>query len=259
MAVVNNISRNDIIKNIQLRLGGGLIDVELTPDQLDLCVNLALRKFRQLSDGAVEESYIILKLNQDQKEYILPNEVLQVQQVYRRGFGRGMGSAGNLEPFGYSAFSQIYMAGFGGLTGLANGGLTTYELYNNYLKTAARMFGAYMNFQFNNVTKKITFMENPRAGEEFIVLQCYNERPEEELFKDMFANRWIEDWALSEAKLILATVRNRFGTLPGPNGAVSQDGEAQRSEAQKMQEQLLKDISHYITGGNLPVSSIYLG
>ena len=139
MAVVNNVSRNDIIKNIQLRLGGGLIDVELTPDQLDLCVNLALRKFRQLSDGAVEESYIILKLNQDQKEYILPNEVLQVQQVYRRGFGRGMGSAGNLEPFGYSAFSQIYMAGFGGLTGLANGGLTTYELYNNYLKAKVKI------------------------------------------------------------------------------------------------------------------------
>ena len=110
MAVVNTVTRNDIITNIQLRLGGGLIDVELTPDQLNLCINLALRKFRQLSDGAVEESYIILKLNQDQKEYILPNEVVAVQQVYRKGFGRGMGSAGNLEPFGYSAFSQIYMA-----------------------------------------------------------------------------------------------------------------------------------------------------
>ena len=259
MAVINTVKREDILKNITLRLGGGLIDVELTADQLNIALDLALRKFKQLSDGAVEESYIILKLNQDQKEYILPNEVVAIQQVYRRGFGRGMGSSGNLEPFGYSAFSQIYMAGFGGLTGLANGGLTTYELYNNYLKTAARMFGAYMNYQFNNVTKKITFMENPRAEEEFIVLHAYNERPEEELFKDMFANRWIEDWALSEAKLILASVRSRFGTLPGPNGAVSQDGEAQRTEANKMQEQLLKDISQYITGGNFPVSGIMLG
>jgi len=96
MSIANSIDRKDIIKNIELRLGGRLIDVELTSDQLNLCIDFALRKFRQLSDGAVEESYIILKLVQDQKEYILPNEVLQFQLVYRKGFGRGIESAGNL-------------------------------------------------------------------------------------------------------------------------------------------------------------------
>jgi hypothetical protein len=96
MSIANSIDRKDIIKNIELRLGGRLIDVELTSDQLNLCIDFALRKFRQLSYGAVEESYIILKLAQDQKEYILPNEVLQFQLVYRKGFGRGIESAGNL-------------------------------------------------------------------------------------------------------------------------------------------------------------------
>jgi len=96
MSIANSVDRKDIIKNIELRFGGGLIDVELTSDQLNLCIDFALRKFRQLSDGAVEESYIMFKLAQDQKEYILPNEVLQFQQVYRKGFGRGIGSEGNL-------------------------------------------------------------------------------------------------------------------------------------------------------------------
>jgi hypothetical protein len=47
--------------------------------------------------------------------------------------------------------------------------------------------------------------------------------------------------------------------FPGPNGAVSKDGETQCNEAQIVQDQLLKDISYFITGGNLPVSGIYLG
>jgi hypothetical protein len=47
-----------------------------------------------------------------------------------------------------------------------------------------------MNFQFNNVTKKIPLWKIQELEEKFFVLQGYNERPEEELFKDMLDNRW---------------------------------------------------------------------
>jgi len=108
MAIINSVDRKDIIKNIELRFGGGLIDEELTSNQLNLCIDFALRKFRQLSDGTVEESYIILKLAQDQKEYILPNELLQNQQVYRRGLVVELGQQIILNNLEIQHFSNIY-------------------------------------------------------------------------------------------------------------------------------------------------------
>lgn len=250
-----NIERNNVINNFLLRLGGTVIDIELSNEQLNRCVDLAINKFRQLSDGAVEESFIIFYLKENQKEYYLPEEVISVQQVFRRGFGRMFGSAGNIDPFAYASYSNIYLAG-GTFTFGGSNGLTTYELYNDYLKTAGRMMGAYLNYSYNANTKKITFMENPRSDEEYLILWCYNDKPENELFKDRFTSYWIESWALSEAKYMLANIRGRFGSLSGPSGSIQQDSTEQRNEAKEIQEKLLQEIKNQQTGTIYPPSII---
>jgi len=254
----NVITRKNIIDNVLLRLGGTVVDVELSSQQLDLCVSLAIQKLRQLSDGAVEESFLIYYLKQDQHEYILPEEVINVQQIYRRGFGRNFGSAGNLDPFYYAGFASVYQAG--GMFGctMGTGSLTTYDLYTKYINQAGKMFGKYMNYTFNSTSKKLTLMENPRTDEEYVILHCYVNKPEEELYKDRFASRWIQDWALSEAMLMLAQIRGMFTSMGGPNGSVSMNAGDLRNEAQKLQEQLLKDVHNFITGGSLP-AGIYFG
>lgn len=248
---MTNLTRQDIINNILMRLGGTVIDIELSTEQLNLCIDLAIKKLRQIADGAVEESYLIYYIKQNQKEYYLPDEVVAVQQIFRRGYGRLFGSAENLDPFAYAGFSNIYLAG--GLFTFGNGnGLSTYELYNNYLKTAGKMFGMYMNFNYNSTTKKLTLAENPRGDEEYIVLWCYTNKPEDELYNDRNTSYWIESWALSEAKMMLANIRGRFANMPGPNGSVQQDASEQRQDALKLQEQLLLDVKNMITGTALP-------
>ena len=65
--------KDDVIKEIELRLGGGMVDVELDPIHYQTGLNKALTRYRMRSDHAVEESYMFLTTVIDQNDYVLPN------------------------------------------------------------------------------------------------------------------------------------------------------------------------------------------
>ena len=54
--------KNDVIKQIRLLLGDGMIDIELDPEHYDLSVDIALSKIRQRSENAVEEDFYTIEL-----------------------------------------------------------------------------------------------------------------------------------------------------------------------------------------------------
>lgn len=242
--------RQNMVNSILTRLGSGMIDVELTDEQLQKCIDLAEAKLIQRGDAYVEESLVLLTLKKNQREYILPDEIIEIQQIYRRGYGRAFGSTGgqNMDPFAM-AWTNVYMAG--AINGVRTGGLVTYELHNNYLKTAGKMFGMYMNYSFNPNTHKLVIAENPRSDDEIILLHSYVDRAEYEVLQDRFASLWIENWALAEAMEILGRIRSRFGNLPGPNGSVSQDGDALKQESKAMKEELTKELNNFVPGGDV--------
>ena len=249
--------RENMVDSTLMRLGGRMIDIELTNEQLQKCVDLAIAKLIQRGDAYVEESLVLLTLKKNQKEYILPDEIVEVQQIYRRGYGRAYGSTGgqNMDPF-QQAWTNVYMAG--GINGTRTGGLVTYELHNNYLKTAGRMFGSYINYSFNPNTHKLIIAENPRADDEIILLHSYVDKPQWELIQDRYAGLWIENWAFAEAMELLGRIRARFPSLPGPNGQVSQDGNELKTQAKEMKEELTKELQFFVPGGDI-VNPIYLG
>ena len=55
-------NRQELSKEVELMLGGGMVDVELDPEHYELSVQKALDRFRQRSDSAVEESFMVLNL-----------------------------------------------------------------------------------------------------------------------------------------------------------------------------------------------------
>jgi len=145
--------RNDITDYIRLRLGYGMIDVEADKEHFDNGIKQALIRYRQRSSNSVEESYAFLDLYPETQEYILPNTIMDVKAVYRRGIGSVTGTtASQFEPFA-SGYLNTYMLVAGRV-----GGLTNYELFVDYQKLAMRMFGGFMNFTWNKVTKKITLV-----------------------------------------------------------------------------------------------------
>ena len=145
--------RNEMIDYIRLRLGDQIVDIELDKEHYDLAIKQAMIKYRQKAQNAVEESYAFLDLLPNVQEYILPNYIMEVRQIFRRGIGSVSGTtASQFEPFS-SGYLNTYMLVAGRV-----GGLLNYELFAQYQELAMTMFGGYMNYTWNRVTKKLTLI-----------------------------------------------------------------------------------------------------
>ena len=89
--------RNKVFDYIKTMLADGMVEVELDPKHLEISLDRAINRFRQRSSNSVEESYMFLELIQDQNEYRLPDEVIEVRQIFRRAIGSRTG----MEPVGH--------------------------------------------------------------------------------------------------------------------------------------------------------------
>ena len=145
--------KNEITDYIRLRLADGIVDVELDKEHYEMAIKQALVKYRQRGQNSVEESYAFLKLLPETQEYILPQEIVTVKQVFRRGIGSVTGTtASQFEPFA-SGYLNTYMLVAGRV-----GGFVNYELFAQYQELAMKMFGGFINFNWNPVSKKLTLI-----------------------------------------------------------------------------------------------------
>ena len=159
--------RNDMVDYIRLRLGDQIVDVELDKEHYEMAMKQALIKYRQRAPNASEESYAFLDLLPEVQEYILPNYITEVRQIFRRGIGSTSGTtASQFEPFS-SGYLNTYMLVAGRV-----GGLTNYELFAQYQELSMKMFGGFMNFTWNRVTKKLTIVRKiPQYGHSYFSKQ----------------------------------------------------------------------------------------
>lgn len=243
--------RAAITDYVRMRLGDGIVDVELEKEHYEMSINQALIRYRQRAQNSVEESYAHLTLLPETQEYILPKEVQQVRQIFRRGIGSVTGTtASQFEPFA-SGYLNTYM-----LTAGRVGGLTNYELFVDYQKLAMRMFGGFMNFTFNPVTKKLTVVRKmpyqgaqpPIDQQESVLLWIFNTKPDQMIFNDTYAYPWIQDYAYSFAKRILGQAYSKFSTIAGPQGGASLNGAAMVAEANEEMKDLEEQLKNYVDG-----------
>lgn len=158
--------KNSVIDYIRLRLADGIVDVELDKQHYELAIKSALVKYRQRAQNSVEESYVFLKLLPETQEYILPREIITVKQIFRRGIGSVTGTtASQFEPFA-SGFLNTYMLVAGRV-----GGFVNYELFTQYQEQTMKMFGGFMNFNWNTASKKLTIIRKmPSSSRTFVRL-----------------------------------------------------------------------------------------
>ena len=237
--------KQEVFDYINLSLGGGMVDVELDPGHYETALKKSLTKFRQRSDNSVEESYLFLTCVEDQNEYTLPNEVIEVRKLFRRSIGSrtGGGDGGSLfEPFNM-AYTNTYL-----LSGSKMGGLATYDLFSQHQELVGRMFGSFIEFKWNTTTKKLTLLQRPAASEE-ILLYAYNYRPDEQLLSDYLASQWLKDYTLAVCKYMLGEARSKFATIAGPAGGSTLNGDALKAEAQAEIEKLENDVAMAVGGG----------
>jgi hypothetical protein len=237
--------KDEITKDIELRLGGGMVDVELDSAHYDLAINQSLRKYRQRSSRAVAEKFIPIDIKAEQQEYQLPLNVQLVREVMLRQTGTmGVSQTGvDFEPFNAMYLNNMMLQNSNSFSGLLN-----YELYADRRELMARMFGGYVTFTFSQNDKKIMLHRKFRA-EDTVFAWVWVERDDEDLLIDPYSGPWLKDYAFAKAKFMLGEARAKFATIAGPQGGTSLNGDALKSEAAADIEKLEDDLKNYVDGG----------
>jgi hypothetical protein len=238
-----NTLKQNLIEYVQLQLAAQIIDIELDAEHYEAAYQKTIGVYRQRAQGAYEESYTFMELVRDINIYTLPQETIQVRQIFRRSFGDSAGPfSSNFDPFSQASMN-VYLMNFN-----VAGGLATYDFYSQYVELAARMFGGYMNFTWNPVTKKLQIIRDPKGTGENVLLWTYNLKPEFNLLSDFQISQWIRDYMVANCKMIIGEAREKFGTIAGPQGGGTLNGAAMKSEAQAQMDALLLDLKNYVDG-----------
>jgi hypothetical protein len=235
--------KRNLFEYVRFTLGDQIIDIELDPAHFEAAYTRTLGTYRQRAQNAYEESYIFMELINDLNIYELPQEVVQVRQIFRRTFGIGTGPFGsNFDPFS-QAQMNVYLINFN-----QAGGLATYDFYTQYVELAGRMFGQYVVFTWNPVTKKLQMSRDWRGTGENVLLWTDNLKPEFQLLSNYQTSQWIRDYMVANCKLMIGEAREKFGTIAGPQGGGTLNGTQMKSEAQTQMDALIQQLVNYVDG-----------
>jgi hypothetical protein len=233
--------KQNLIEYVKLQLGDQIIDLELDPSHYEAAYQKTIGTYRQRANNAYEEAYIFMELIDDLNIYTLPQEVTSVRQIFRRTFGNAQGPfASNFDPFAQASIN-VYLMNFN-----TAGGLATYDFYTQYVELAARMFGGFMNYTFNPVTKKLQLIRDPKGSGENVLLWTWQLKPEIQLLSDYQIQQWIKDYMVANSKMIIGEAREKFATIAGPQGGGSLNGAAMKAEAKESMLALEEQLKNYV-------------
>lgn len=233
--------KEGLFENLRLRMGGDIIDLELDPDHYEAAYNYTIKLYRQRAQNATVESYTLMRVEKNVEIYTLPSEFINVRALFRRTVGLETGpGATAFDPFS-SAILNTYLLNYN-----FTGGLATYDFYAGYVELAARMFGGYVTYTFNPVTKALRVVRDFKGSGERILIWADVQRPEIELLQDPGAGVWIGDYILAVLKGIMGEAREKFGSIAGPGGGTTLNGTAMKAESKAEQERLILELKNYV-------------
>ena len=233
--------KQELFDYVGLQLGAQIVDLELDAEHYEAAYQRTIGVYRQRAQNAYEESYSFLELVTNVNIYDLPQEVISVRQIFRRTFGDSTGPfASNFDPFSQASMN-VYLMNFN-----VAGGLATYDFYSQYVELAGRMFGAYMNYTWNPVTKKLQLIRDPKGTGENVLLWTYNLKPEFNLLRDYQIQQWIRDYIVGACKMIIGEAREKFSTIAGPQGGGQLNGAAMKAEGQAMMDAKIEELKMYV-------------
>lgn len=233
--------KSALFDNLKYRLGDGIIDIELDPQHFEAAYNYAIKVYRQRAQNATAESYTLMTLEKNIDTYTLPQEFINVRSIFRRTVGFETGpSSTSFDPFS-SAILNTYLLNYN-----YTGGMATYDFYAGYVELAARMFGGYVIYTFDPVSKVLRVVRDFKGSGERVLIWADVQRTEEILLQDPGAGVWIGDFTLAVLKGIIGEAREKFGTIAGPGGGTSLNGTAMKNESKEAQAALLEDLRRYV-------------
>lgn len=234
--------RRELIDTIRAQLGWPVVDVELTKQQFDLCIDGALESLRKRSSIAYTRGFFFLDIEPGVQIYELKNrrvgynKIVDVLSAYRVQ-SSFLGTATGQGAYGQAMLQHLYQMG--------SFDLVSYHIVSEYVEMMNQMFAAYLTYNWNEKTRKLSFFQTFGAYER-VLIDCSVERTEQDLIADRMTKSWIERYAMGSAKLLLAQIRGKHASLPGAGGGVSLNAQELQVQGEQDIELCYQQIEDYL-------------
>ncbi len=235
--------RRALHTTIRISLGDPSQKVELTKEQLDRCIDNALLMFRKRSSYSYTRNLFFLDVKPNQQLYILNNQcvgfnkIVDINAIYRMRAGFLGSLYGSNGVFGYAALQQLYTLGtFDTLS---------FHLVASYIEDLQTLFADNIMFQWVESKRELKTYKSFYQFER-VLIDCVMERTEQDLLTNRDTAIWLQQWAITEAKAMLAQIRGKFQTLPGPNGSTVLNSQELLSQVETEKAALLADLEDMV-------------
>lgn len=240
----------DKIKNIlKYQLGYPMVCVELVEEHFEIALDNALQELRRRVDSAYYRQYFFMTIFKGQQVYYLNDKttgvakVVDIIKIHRLNM-LGLVNWGPDNLYAQQFLNQFYAPGVGY-------DLVSIHLIHSLSELYSQLFAGDIGFNWRESTRELQIYRL-FGFQEKVLLETSCEKPEQELFVDRWTQQWIQQWAEAELMMMLANIRGKYASLPGPGGGLQLNASELRAEGQRLQEDCLRQVKDYEVGQNGP-------
>jgi len=242
-------ARTSMINTLKKMFGWPVVCVELIDEHFNISIDNALQELRHRTDSAYSKQYFFVQIQQFQDVYYLndasagTDKIVDVLKIHRLNM-LGLVNFAPDNIYAQQFLNQFYAPG------------VSYDLVSVHLiaamsETFSLLFAGEVAFNWREATREMRIYKKFGTPEKVLV-EASCEKTEQELLTDRWVAQWIQQWAEAEAMMILAHIRGKYATLPGPGGGLTMNAETLHAEAQRLQEDCLRQIMDFEIGQNGP-------
>lgn len=245
--------REQIKDYILHMLGAPVVKLELDAQNLDFCVDQAMKIFEDYA-GREYFQYYVFDSSPGKSVYEMPPEVGIIRNVFYREVGNYAFQAsdmGGAIPIEYFYPGGSYNSIQGGLIDPVHpiwGRMGEWTLYKQYEQMYSRTSSALGGWEFLGGLNSIKLYPVPYRVQKVMVHYLQKNKDWAEVTQAM------QEGALTYAKEILGRIRSKYQNVPGAGGSVSLDGSNLIQEAREDRQKWFEDLIYKF--GDLPYISL---
>lgn len=227
------VTRKMLIDYIKMKLGYPQITIEVTDEQISLCIDDAIQMFTNFAYDGMLKDTVLVEFN-GKKEIPIPPEIKDVIKVSKGGIASGTNFSSmygeNLVP---EIWSDLFFS-----TNLTGSIVTAICSISSYQSTLEKFYGDDINYHFN-ASKGIlqVFDEYKGVG----IIEYYYEYIPNDDFDKIFDHEWVKAMSIAKVKLLWGGVLGKYsGSLIGGGQINYAD---LKSEGQQEEERLKEELN----------------
>lgn len=224
----------EFFDELQARLGGNLIDVELTYADFRVAFNNAVLTYRYKGNDESIHGYYVLTTIANTQTYTIDTDIDDIVTIFSASPSTSV--LATTDPLYYTAIQEI----FGGTTS-GTISLIDYELMTQQLEVLQRYTISDIPFFFNRTRHELFFPKSITTANNFVI-EVFRRMTDAE-YRD---HLWIKEYTLAECKIMLGRAYQKFSAISTPAGDNSLNGNELIQEGRDDKERLLNDIKNFV-------------